>query len=171
MSDDKLKHLIKILNLQPLSGEGGLFRQTYKSAEHIPQDALPVRYSGEHAFVTAIYYLLTDHPDSFSAIHRLPTDEIYHFYLGDPVEMLLLYPDGGGQVVILGPDVFAGQQVQYVAPHSAWQGCRLQRGGRFALMGTTTAPGYENSDYVAGSRAILIQQYPAWTEWVSMLTR
>src|SRR3990170_7895847 len=104
--------IIKLLGLEPLLEEGGLFRQTYRSAEQIPASAMPPRYGAPRRFATAIYYLLTDDPDSFSALHRLKTDEGYHFYLGDPVEMLLLRPDGSGDRVVLGQDLAAGQRVQ-----------------------------------------------------------
>lgn len=171
MNDEALQRLIETLDLQPLPGEGGLFRQTYKAAEMIRADALPARYTDTHAFGTAIYYLLTGDPDSFSALHRLPSDEIYHFYLGDPVELLLLYPDGSGQVVVLGPELVRGQKVQVLVPHSVWQGSRLQKGGHFALLGTTMAPGFEDSDYFAGSRARLTQQYPEWSTWINQLSR
>ena len=82
---------------------------------------------------TAIYYLVTDAADGFSALHRLPTDEVYHFYLGDPVEQLLLHPDGRSEVVMLGPDLAAGQHVQHVAPRDAWQGTRLRDGGTLGV--------------------------------------
>src|SRR5581483_11176343 len=100
------------------------------------------------AAATAIYYLLT--PDTVSAMHRLATDEIFHFYLGDPVEMLQLRPDGSHRVAILGPDLDAGQRPQIVVPRGVWQGARLVPGGRFALLGTTVAPGFDYADYETG---------------------
>lgn len=163
--------IIELLDLQPLPVEGGHFRQTYRSEESVPGNALPDRYQREKLLCTAIYYLLTTDPDSFSAMHRLPTDEIYHFYLGDPVEMLLLYPDGGSAVVRLGPDLRAGQQVQFVVPGEVWQGARLALGGSFALMGTTMAPGYDEMDYVGGDRSELSERYPERAELITLLTR
>src|SRR6478609_1267273 len=94
--------LIRSLNLQPHPKEGGYFRETYRAAESIAQSALPARYPAARSASTAIYYLLT--PTTFSALHRLATDEIFHFYLGGPVRMLQLSPDGGGRTIILGPD-------------------------------------------------------------------
>src|SRR5690349_20114571 len=96
------QELISFLTLSPLPQEGGYFRETWRANVTIGPGALPLRYSTEKALGTAIYYLLTSHTDSFSALHRLPTDEIYHFYLGDPVEMLLLAPDGSARRVTLG---------------------------------------------------------------------
>ncbi len=163
--------IIELLDLQPLPVEGGHFRQTYRSEESVPGNALPDRYQREKLLCTAIYYLLTTDPDSFSAMHRLPTDEIYHFYLGDPVEMLLLYPDGGSAVVRLGHDLRAGQQVQFVVPSGVWQGARLAEGGQFALMGTTMAPGYDEGDYTAGPQQALIERYRDRADLIRELTR
>jgi len=87
----------KLLKLEPLPGEGGLFAEVYRSAHRLPKEALPNCYAGERPLSTAIYYMLT--PDTFSAMHRLKGDEIYHFYLGDPVEMLMLKPDGTAEAV------------------------------------------------------------------------
>ena len=86
--------IIETLGLEPLPEEGGFYKETYRSGETIPKEALPCRYKKEKNFATTIYYLLTK--ETFSAIHRLPTDEVFHFYLGDPVTMLLLHPDGRG---------------------------------------------------------------------------
>lgn len=163
--------LIERLGLERLPVEGGYFRQTYQAEETIPRDALPARYRADKPFSTAIYYLLTSEPDSFSALHQLPTEEVYHFYLGDPVELLLLFPDGRSERVILGPDVLDEQQVQYVAPREVWQGSRLVPGGRFALLGTTMAPGFTKSDYRGGDRAELQRRHPKEAALIEKLTR
>lgn len=163
--------IIEYLGLQPLLIEGGHFRQSYRAAESISSDALPARYQRDKQLCTAIYYLLTSDPDSFSALHRLPTDEIYHFYLGDPVEMLLLRPEGGSQLLQLGPDLLAGHHVQFVVPGGVWQGLRLAVGGSFALMGTTMAPGYDDDDYVGGEAEALIERYPDRVQLIRSLSR
>ena len=97
---------------------------------------------------TAIYYLLK--PGTFSALHRLPGDEIFHHYLGDSVEMLLLHPSGAGEVVRLGKDLAAGERPQVMVPGGAWQGSRLVEGGKVALLGCTVSPGFEYADYQHG---------------------
>jgi hypothetical protein len=163
--------IIKLLGLEPLLEEGGLFRQTYRSAEQVSAAALPPRYTAPRQFATAIYYLLSDEPDSFSALHRLKSDEVYHFYLGDPVEMLLLHPDGSSERIVLGQDLAAGQQVQLVVAAGAWQGSRLIRGGGYALLGTTMAPGYEQDDFELGKREDLLRDYPGQAELIWGLTR
>lgn len=169
--DDIVEQLIRLFHLQPLPEEGGLYAQTYRAPEIVETKCLPERYTEEHPAGTAILYLLTSDEDSFSALHRLPTDEIYHFYLGDPVEMLLLYPGGKSERVVLGQDVLNGQQVQFAAPRGVWQGSHLADGGRFALIGTTMAPGYVDGDYTPGEREGLIQQYPQDAGLIRRLTR
>src|SRR5262245_48316309 len=143
--------LIERLKLQPHPKEGGFFRETYRAGESSTATALPARYGAARNHSTAIYYLLT--PTTFSALHRLKSDEVFHFYLGDPVRMLQLAPDGSGQTVVLGQDVLAGQQVQTMVPHGVWQGSLLEPGGKFALLGCTVAPGFDYADYEHGARA------------------
>ena len=146
------KQVQELFKLQPLEPEGGWFAETYRS---------PVS--------SAIYYLLT--PDTFSAMHRLKGDEIYHFYLGDPVEMLLLKADGSAEALLLGQNVTAGMRVQHTVPGGTWQGSRLAPGGKFALMGTTMAPGFDPKEYEAGRRDALSAQYPAYAPLIAFLTR
>lgn len=165
----RLDDIMSSLKLKPLPGEGGYFVETYRSDERVPQEALPTRYQGPRAFATAIYYLLT--PDSFSALHRLQTDEVYHFYAGDPVEMLQLKPDGTGLKLVLGSEIWNGRQPQVMVPRGVWQGSRLLPGGNFALLGTTMAPGFERADYESGSREGLLKAYPAYQDAILALTR
>ena len=165
------EEVIRHFGLEPLPGEGGMFRRSYVAADWIARAALPPRYAGDKPAGTAIYYLLTAEPDSFSALHALPTDEVYHFYAGDPVEMLLLRPDGQGERVRLGAAFKSGEHVQFVVPRGVWQGSRLAAGGRWALLGTTMAPGYTDGDYTAGSCADLVARYPAFAAEVERLTR
>src|SRR5574341_817249 len=156
------------LGLEP-HPEGGFFVETYRADEDIPASAMPDRYLGRRNLATAIYYLLT--PETFSAIHRLLSDEIFHFYLGDPVEMLQLLPDGSGKVVTLGPDILIGMHPQVVVPRGVWQGARLAPGGRFALLGCTVAPGFTYGDYEHARRQALVEQFPQFQEMIVALTR
>lgn len=162
------EQLISLLNLQPHPKEGGYFRETYRASERHPAASLPSRYAADRAYSTAIYYLLT--PTTFSAMHRLASDEVFHFYLGGPVRMLQLSPDGGGRTIVLGPDLAAGQLLQTMVPKGTWQGAFLEPGSDFALLGCTVAPGFEYADYENGMRAALIAQYPTFAELISRLT-
>lgn len=161
--------IMSLLKLRPLPEEGGYFAETYRSDERLPPEALPTRYQGPRAFATAIYYLLT--PDGFSALHRLQTDEIYHFYAGDPVELLQLKSDGTGLKLVLGSDLVSGMHPQVMVPRGVWQGSRLLPGGSFALLGTTMAPGFERADYENGAREALLKAYPAYRDAILALTR
>ena len=161
--------LIAALDLKPLPLEGGYYRETYRSRDLLPAAALPPRYGADKCAGTAIYYLLT--PDTFSALHRLPTDEIFHFYAGDPVQMLLLHPGGPAETLLLGPNVLGGQRPQVIVPRGVWQGSSLAGGGAFALLGTTLAPGFDFADYEAADPVRLISEYPAFAELIRRLTR
>jgi predicted cupin superfamily sugar epimerase len=163
------QQVIEILQLEPHPCEGGFFRETYRSSCAIPASALSKEYSGGRSASTAIYYLLT--PDTFSEMHRLPTDEVFHFYLGDAVEMLQLHPHGRGEVIRLGSDLAAGERPQVLAPGGTWQGSRLVPGGKWALLGTTVAPGFDFADYTSGRRGELISAYPGFGELITALTR
>lgn len=162
------EEIIKILNLKPFPREGGYFRETYRSKEIIPGDFLPSRYKTSKCFSTAIYYLLT--PEVFSALHRLHTDEIFHFYLGDTVIMLQLHHDGTSDVITLGREIDKNQHTQIIVPKNTWQGCFLKEGGKFALMGTTMSPGFCESDFEVGLRKELVQRYPDREELIVKLT-
>ena len=152
------EEVIELLDLQAHKMEGGYFRETYRTAEQ----------HGHRSLGTAIYYLLS--PKSISAMHRLPGDEVFHFYMGDPVKMLQLWPDGTTQTVTLGTDLRAGHLPQLVVPGGVWQGSLLVDGGSFALLGTTMAPGFDYADYETGRRAELCSRYPTVVQMITRLT-
>jgi predicted cupin superfamily sugar epimerase len=159
-----------LLGLQPLPIEGGYFVETHRSTITIPPDLLPDTHTDERSIATAIYFLLT--AETCSCLHRLKGPEIYHFYLGDPVEMLLLYPDGDADTPVLGPDLTTGMRPQLIVPGGVWQGARVRSGGMcgYALLGTTMAPGFVVDDFERGDRQALIDRYPAWTKEIEQLT-
>lgn len=159
--------LIRSLNLQPHPKEGGFFRETYRSEEVLVSKALPSRYGVDRSVSTAIYYLLT--PPTMSALHRLKSDEVFHFYLGGPIRMLQLFPDGTGKTITLGQDLANGHQLQVVVPKGVWQGSYLLEGD-FGLIGCTVAPGFDYADYDHGKREELLRQYPAFADIVRRLT-
>ena len=160
MTADEIKVLLK---LEPHPIEGGWFRRTYTSSGTVEVAR------GERAQGTAIYYLLE--PGTFSEMHVLDSDEIFHFYLGDPVEMLQLLPDGHSVLQTLGPDLQAGQKVQVVVPAGVWQGTRLIGDGQVALLGCTVTPGFNYADYRNASAEKLIAKWPDQAERIRALTR
>ena len=167
MTADDVK---KMLGLRPHPVEGGWFVRTYEAEETIAAEAFSDgRYTSGRRTGTAIYYLLE--PDTFSEMHRLKSDEIFHFYLGDAVELLRLYPDGGGERTVIGSDLTAGERPQLAVGHGVWQGSRLVEGGSWALLGCSVSPGFEFEDYDEGWRQELCAGWPDWAEMIVGLTR
>jgi predicted cupin superfamily sugar epimerase len=154
--------VIRLLKLQPHPVEGGFFRETYRA------DTTISAHGGSRNISTAIYYLLK--PGHVSELHVLPGDEVFHFYLGAPVRMLQLWPDGTGREVVLGTEVSAGQVPQLVVPAGVWQGTRLVGDSGFALLGCTVAPGFDYADYRSAGRAELTARWPAFAEEIKRLT-
>lgn len=150
--------IIDYFQMQPLPEEGGWFVETYRANEKIAQAGLDRRYSGDRDHCTDILYLLT--VDAVSRMHRVKSDEIFHYHLGDPVKMTQLWPNGKAKEVVIGPDILNGQQVQVIVPHGIWQGCRLMDGGTWCLMSCAVAPGFEYDDYEHGDKFDLISRWP-----------
>lgn len=167
MTADEVKAL---LGLRPHPVEGGWYVRTYESGERVGAEAFATgRYAGERWTGTAIYYLLE--PGTFSEMHRLRSDEVFHFYMGDAVEMLRLTPGEAGERVVIGTDLAAGERPQVVVPRGVWQGSRLVAGGAWALLGCTVSPGFEFEDYEVGSRDALVGEWVGWREMIVGLTR
>jgi predicted cupin superfamily sugar epimerase len=167
MTADEVK---RILGLQPHPREGGWYVRTYESGELVAATAFADgRYAGPRHTATAIYYLLE--PETFSEMHRLRSDEVFHFYAGDAVEMLQLHPGGRGVLLRIGNDLAAGERPQVLAPRGVWQGSRLVSGGRWALLGCTVSPGFEFEDYDSATREELCAQWPEFSLMIAGLTR
>jgi predicted cupin superfamily sugar epimerase len=160
----------KLLGLKPHPREGGWYVRTYEAAEFVSAAAFcDARYAGARRTGTAIYYLLDR--NTFSEMHRLWSDEVFHFYAGDAVEMLQLREGGGGTTVVIGNDLRRGQRPQVVVERGVWQGSRLVDGGQWALLGCTVSPGFEFEDYDAGDRAELCAGWPEFAQEITALTR
>ena len=143
------ENVIARLNLEPLPGEGGWFAETYRGP--------PLAVGSETSVGTAIYYLLDK--ETYSALHQLPKDEVYHFYLGDAVELHLLRPNGVLEIIRLGSNLSGGERPQAVVPAGVWQGSRLAPAGEWALLGTTVHPGFEFADLRLAD-ANLLERFP-----------
>ncbi len=161
------EQVIEILGLAPHPREGGFFLESYRSKRFIAQDAI-AQYPGARRESTAIYYLLT--PTTFSRLHRLVGDEVFHHYAGDAVEMLQLFDDGSSRSVRIGKDLLRGERPQVLAPANVWQGSRLVPGGLWALLGCTVAPGFEYQDYVDAPREFFLDRYPHESALIRALT-
>lgn len=163
--------LIKHLRMEKIPAEGAWFAVAYESKDRLPAGGLPSRYGSSRLAGTSIYALVTR--TDFSAMHRLKTDEIWHFYAGDPIELLLLQPEGRSEVVVLGSDVLGGQKPQFTVPAGTWMGARPKTDSpdAYSLFGCTMAPGFDYTDYESGYRNELKAAYPDKTELIASLTR
>ena len=167
MTADEVK---KILGLQPHPREGGWFVRTWESEEFVAASCFDDgRYDGARRTSTAIYYLLE--PGTFSEMHRLESDEIFHHYMGGAVEMLQLFEDGHSERVVIGKDLEAGERPQCVVRRGVWQGSRLLREEGWALLGCTVSPGFEFEDYEDASAEELVARWPGEAEMIRGLTR
>jgi predicted cupin superfamily sugar epimerase len=137
--------------MEPLAVEGTFYASTYVSR-------VPAGDGGPAG--TAIVGLYCDDPPSRSLFHRLAFDELWHFYAGDPIRLVLLHPGGISEEISLGSDVFGGDRVQCVVPAGTWQAGELLPGGEWALFGCTMAPGFTASSFEGGTIASLLGSHP-----------
>jgi predicted cupin superfamily sugar epimerase len=159
--------LIQQLNLQP-HPEGGYFAETYRAAEAIPHGALPKRFTGDRSFSTAIYFLIP--AGSRSSLHRIQSDETWHFYLGGPITLVQLSEDGVCQTITMGSDFLNGQYLQYTVPAGCWFGAIPMPETEFALLGCTVAPGFDFEDFELATQRELLATYPGARSWIEQLT-
>jgi predicted cupin superfamily sugar epimerase len=159
------EQIIAKLDLKPLPGEGGFYKETYKSAVSVDANSVGIAPTGNRAVCTAIYYLVDSH--SFSSLHRLKGDEIFHFYAGDAVEMVQIDPQGNLKIILLGSNILAGETPQILVPAGTWQGSKLKTGGKWALLGNTNAPGFEFEDFELGKKEDLLKQFPQHKEIIT----
>jgi predicted cupin superfamily sugar epimerase len=149
------EYWIERLGLKP-HPEGGYYAETYRAAQTLP-NGRPV--------ATQIYFLL-EH-GNFSALHRLGSDEIWHFYLGDPLTVHLIEPAGSYRSLRLGPD----HSFQGVVPAGCWFGATVENPGGYALVGCTVAPGFDFADFELAEREALSRLYPQHRALIERLTR
>jgi hypothetical protein len=155
--------LVDRLRLAP-HPEGGFFRETFRSSLVLPVEDR----EGTRAASTAIYFLLPS--ATFSAFHVVRSDEVWHFYDGDPLELVELMADGTLVRTILGRDLARGQVPQHVVRADVLQAAR-PLGERFALVGCTVAPGFVFDDFAMPSRAELTARFPQHAAAIVELTR
>lgn len=166
--DNDARYWIEKLKLEP-HPEGGHFGQTYRSEVVIAREALPAGFTGARAASTAIYFLLEG--ENFSAFHRLRSDEVWHFYAGEPVTVHVI--DGAGKYwsIRLGRDLEAGEVPQAVVPAGCWFASHVAAWKSFAVVGCTVAPGFDFEDFEMGKRGELVTKYPQHREMIERLTR
>jgi uncharacterized protein len=162
-----VEQLIRIHDLKP-HPEGGYFRETYRSGERIAHGCLPARFGGDRCYSTAIYYLLPS--GSVSRLHRIASDEVWHFYLGGPLTIFELPHDEPAIQVVLGSDVERGQRLQHVVRAGAWFGAYPSAGSDYCFVGCTVAPGFDFPDLEIANRHDLLDKYPKAKDVIEKLT-
>jgi uncharacterized protein len=150
-----------MLRLEP-HPTSGFVAETYRGPLKIPANALPEPYEGDRPYGSALYFLVT--PDAQIVMHRIRSDQLYHHYLGDPLEVLLLYRDGNGAVATVGSDLVAGERPQLFIPGGTFHTSRLARGANYALLASTEWPGVEPPDVEHGDIEALMKAYPDFHE-------
>lgn len=148
--------------------EGGWFKETYRASDKLAAQALPARFDGDRSASTAIYFLLE--AGDISALHRIQSDEVWHFYAGAPLRVHGIFPDGAYQEWKLGANLAAGEHFQAVVPAGCWFGAELAEGD-FALVGCTVAPGFDFADFELAQAKQLLACYPQHAELIHRLTR
>ncbi len=159
---------IQKLNLVP-HPEGGFYRETYRASEELLAPSLPPRFGGNRSFSTAIYFLLSG--QDFSALHRIKSDEVWHFYDGGTLLVHVLSSQGEVKVIKLGRNINAGEVPQAVVKAGDWFGSELQDKSSFALVGCTVAPGFDFDDFEMGERESLTKEYLSHQELIKRMTR
>jgi uncharacterized protein len=155
------EQIIELLNLKP-HPTCGFVAETYRAQARISDEALPAGYAGSRPFASVLYFMVTS--TARIRLHRIRSDQMYHHYLGAPLEVLLLYPDGTGEIKILGRDLTGGMRPQLLIPGGTFHSSRLHQGGaaaEFALLGTTEWPGFESPDLELGEPTKLMAAYPS----------
>jgi len=168
LTQDELVHALK-LSPHP---EGGFFRETYRASEILAKGSLGAHHIGPRSASTAIYFLVT--AGSFSALHRIASDEVWHFYGGHSLEVISIDEDNQVHAVRVGMNLAEGEVPQYVVPRGRWFGSRLaapHTADAYALVGCTVAPGFDFADFELANRSVLVQRYPQHRAIIEALTR
>lgn len=149
--------------------EGGYFTETYRSGESIPKQSLPERFNGDRSFSTAILFLLVG--DEFSSFHRIAADEVWHFHLGSPVEIVMIDDAGNPASIVLGSDIESGEVVQCMVPAGTWFASRCLDSKGYSFVGCTVAPGFDFADFELAQRSALTALFPQHAGLINRFTR
>lgn len=164
----KVDLLVKELGLIP-HPEGGYYKETYRSPFLVAQQCLPNEFTGERNIATGIYFLIEK--GNFSALHKIKSDETWHFYYGDALEVIEINKDGILKTTRIGSDLLEGETFQYTVKAHTWFGSRVIEGGSMSLVGCTVYPGFNFNDFELAKREDLIKDYPQHLEIITELTR
>ncbi len=160
------EQIIKDLGLES-HPEGGFYKETYRSERSFSGFKL-IGFDGDRSYCTGIYFMLTQ--GTFSAFHKIKSDEMWHHYDGAPIELHMISPEGEYSLVIIGKDFANGEHPQYVVPAGYWFGSRVKGDAEFSLLGCTVSPGFDFQDFVLPSRIEFSQLFPQHTKIIAELT-
>jgi predicted cupin superfamily sugar epimerase len=160
--------LVNKLKLEP-HPEGGYFKEVYRSSDIITHKALPEGFLGDRTIATAIYFLIEK--NNFSALHKIKSDETWHFYYGDALEVIEIDENGVLKYTAIGNNLLAGETFQYTVKANTWFGSRVKSGGKFSLVGCTVAPGFDFNDFELGKKEDLLKLFPQHQKVIVEMTR
>ena len=163
----RVEKLVEELNLEP-HPEGGFYREVYRSEATIRRDAAALGFAGERACSTSIYFLLPGF--TYSAFHRIRSDELWHFYEGSPLVLHVIAEAGAYREIRLGPPD-SGGCYQIMVPKDHWFAARCVDPNGFSLVGCTVSPGFDFADFELADRKVLSERYPAHQPRITELTR
>jgi len=157
--------IIEHLGLKP-QGTCGFMGETFVSRLQVPAAALPADYGGSRPLGGVFYFLIT--PQAPVRLHRIRSDQMYHHYLGEPLEVLLLVPGGASGVRVVGSDLAAGMRPQLLIPGGTFHAARVRAG--YALLGTSVWARADPSDVEIGDPVRLRAAYPAAATEIAAFT-
>ncbi len=149
--------------------EGGYFNEVYRSEEKIKRSGLPQRYEAERNMGTSIYFLLESGQKSF--LHKLQSDETWHFYYGCPLKLYIILPNGKRRKIMLGNNIYNGEVLQYTIPKFSWFGAKPKESDSYSLIGCSVYPGFDFEDFELGEREELLKLYPEYENIIKQLTK
>jgi len=161
------KKIIEKLNLVK-HPEGGYYRETYRSEGIIPKPVLSEKHTGDRNYSTLIYYMLVG--NDISCLHRLPSDETWHFYSGSPLLIYTIDNKGTLNTVKLGNNLNGGEVFHCVIKAGLWFGAEIDDKSSYTLMGCTVSPGFHFDDFEIANRGELLEKFPAHKEIIIKLT-
>lgn len=156
--------IIEQLHLQP-HPEGGYYKETYRASLQVGPD----NFTGMRNISTGIYFLLMK--GNFSAFHRIKSDEMWHFYKGNPLNVYVIYSDGRLEIIKLGMELDKGERPQAVVPAGCWFASKVAGAGKFSLVGCTVSPGFDFQDFEMAERKKLTEEFPQHQRIIHDLTR
>lgn len=162
------KEIIDLLHLEP-HPTCGLVKQTYLSKTILPKSALPDQFGSDRPAGSILYFMVTQ--ETQIKLHKIRSDQMYHFYFGTPLEVLLLYPDGNAEIKVAGDDIKAGMAPQLFIPGNTYHVSRLHEEGSYSLLGTSEWIGVEPEDVELGNPEELCDRYPRFKKEIQDFTK